>query len=497
MSFLILRALLSAIRISDMHVVFILLLIIVISFVVFAWRFGGRNRFFVTFFIVFLSVSLSFFSVFSVFAQNSPNGHKLQTVAGVFIQRPGGSANPVSTEYFTMMFGDKKKWLAPTLYDQTKASVLKALDQGVWGVYQVEGTDSKGRSYKYVKMFWMDDSREPTTISAQNFPSYTVFTFMPPVGHCFKEVSLNLDGQVVSFTESGSDKLSCGLHMLDTRSHKLFLFSGDYVLHSSAEGLVDSLPKGVDDIPFIPLFWYKVEKLNFWGVYNGLGQVQGGAGDIEKPKLDFNNWLWKVYNADDNFNIRGDPLFSYKTAGFNYDFTTYGNYIVTVEYDIHPPRVPPANVKPLKFTFKLKIDGSSYSSTSYDTCDSDGNCKVPEESCEFYSDAAARIQCRMRKAFNFGVFGPSLTAVNQMFSSFIVKQPKCLIPLSDTAVLGRTVSFSSFQSGVCARSDQLRQSFSVVPVLLNFFLAILLLAMIVGVVNRVTNPHDNKIVEAP
>ena len=103
----------------------------------------------------------------------------------------------------------------------------------------------------------------------------------------------------------------------------------------------------------------------------------------------------------------------------------------------------------------------------------------------------------MRKAFNFGVFGPSLTAVNQMFSSFIVKQPKCLIPLSDTAVLGRTVSFSSFQSGVCARSDQLRQSFSVVPVLLNFFLAILLLAMIVGVVNRVTNPHDNKIVEAP
>ena len=44
-----------------MHVVFILLLIIVISFVVFAWRPGGRNRFFVTFLLYFFQFRFRFF----------------------------------------------------------------------------------------------------------------------------------------------------------------------------------------------------------------------------------------------------------------------------------------------------------------------------------------------------------------------------------------------------------------------------------------------------
>lgn len=241
----------------------------------------------------------------------------------------------------------RKNGGAPSLFETTKASILKAHDSGVWGVYQIEATDSDDRPIKYVRMFWMDDSRAETTIRASHTSSYSMFSFSPPKGHCFKEITLMPHGSVVSTTEHG--RLYCGGHTLFSHKNKLFIFSGNYKLDPSASGLVEELPKGIDDIPFTPLFWYKVEKLNFWGAYNGLGHKLGGTSDVVKPKLDFSNWLWKVYSANGNFEKQGDPLFTYKTAGFNYDFTTYGNYVITVEYDIHPPRVAPENVKPLKF----------------------------------------------------------------------------------------------------------------------------------------------------
>ncbi len=475
-----------------MNILFVYLLVLVFAaFVIFL--FGRRSRFFV---LVAALLSTVFLPFFSASAQQFP---PFNLANGIYLKSPDGERVYHTSDHYSLIL----KNLNPNYKDdpsRNKAAFERdfnrSLNNGTWALVQRSGRGDNGKEYGFYELYF-NYSRDCNIQLQLRGDIYYFFSGSDNPDCRFRRASF--DANPISNYYGDSD-LNSAFQVSLKRGDSLvalFLFNGDYSLAPGLEGLDIEIPKGVDDMPFIPLFWYKVEKLNFWGVYNGLGHVQGGSSDLEKPELDFNNWLWKVYNADDNFNIRGDPLFSYKTAGFNYDFTTYGNYIVTVEYDIHPPRVPPANVKPLKFTFKLKIDGSSYSSTSYDTCDSDGNCKVPEESCEFYSDAAARIQCRMRKAFNFGVFGPSLTAVNQMFSSFIVKRPKCLIPLSDTAVLGRTVSFSFFQSGVCARSDQLRQSFSVVPVLLNFLLAILILAMIVGIVNRVTNPHDNKIVEAP
>lgn len=450
--------------------------------------------------ILFSTLSVALLTASSASAQTADQ-YPFFTSQGVYRQSPGGEVEDHTTDW-QAFFWTKYKERNLSDYTALKASFDNALQNGgAWGVVQRDSVNSRGKAYKLYYIFWSEKADCNFHITRSNDPVYTTYTLssrkINDTGCKFHIVAMDTFpyslspsySQVISTRQSGSK---------GDDYYRLFLFTGDYTVQEGIDKEKLQIPKGIDDIPFTPLFWYRVEKLNFLGVYNGLSHKMGGASDAIKPKLDFTNWLWKVYSADGNFEKQGDPLFTYRTAGFNYDFTTYGNYVVTVEYDIHPPRVPPENVKPLKFEFKLKVDGSSYSSTSYELCDNTGRCEpLKEESCELYQDVAARVQCRMRKAFDFGVFGPSLTSINQLFTSFIVKEPKCVIPLADTTVAGHRVSFSSFQSEVCSKAEQFRSNFSILPLVVNFSLAVLVLLMIVGLINRLTNPHDNNIVEAP
>lgn len=450
--------------------------------------------------VLFSTLSVALFGASSANAQTADQ-FPFYTSQGVYRQVPGSQVEDHTTDW-QAFFWDNFKKRNTSDYTTLKASFDKAIqDGGAWGVVQRDGISDSKQPYKMYYIFWTEKANCDFHIIRSDNPTYTFYYL-----NSRKTSDPGCRVYTVAMDTFAYSSGSSYSQLISSRSsssrgdtyQRLFLFTGDYTVQDGIDKEKLQIPKGIDDIPFTPLFWYKVEKLNFWGAYNGLGHKLGGTSDVIKPKLDFSNWLWKVYSANGDFEKQGDPLFTYKTAGFNYDFTTYGNYVITVEYDIHPPRVAPENVKPLKFEFKLRVDGSSYSSTSYETCDNAGNCKpLEEESCEFYKDIAGRVQCRMRKAFDFGVFGPSLTAINQLFTSFIVKESRCAIPLADATVAGRRVSFSSLQSEVCSKAERFRSTFPVFPLVINFSLATLVLLMVAGLINRLTNPHDNKIVEAP
>lgn len=59
--------------------------------------------------ILFSTLSVALFGASSASAQ-TPAGHKLQTTPSLVLQEANKAPVDVSTDYFTRIFGDKKKW---------------------------------------------------------------------------------------------------------------------------------------------------------------------------------------------------------------------------------------------------------------------------------------------------------------------------------------------------------------------------------------------------
>lgn len=145
----------------------------------------------------------------------------------------------------------------------------------------------------------------------------------------------------------------------------------------------------------------------------------------------------------------------------------------------------------------LNIDGSSYSGdTKNEVCDVSGFCQPPEQICYAQEDFFSKMTCRMERQMNFGLLNPSINAFKGLLTNMTVpNNPECHVPLSDVQVQGHTFPLSQYSSAACGHAATFRNHFPIVPILLNFLLAMLVLYLLVQIINRLMDDKQNHIIE--
>lgn len=250
----------------------------------------------------------------------------------------------------------------------------------------------------------------------------------------------------------------------------------------SGEMIPDTYAPAVPTDPLID--WWLTDKLVFSARYlNNLGIANTA-------------WTWKIFPADDNFQITGDPIHtSDEIQGINmftYTFAEKGKYIARASFRIPAPGLPPPPEVRTTLDIQLNVDGY-YQRGGTNHCQ-DGICNVPVIECAIQPTYLDRLNCKVEQMFNFGLLNPSLIAFRSLLSSFVVPtSPNCSIPLPNVQITpGRVFPLSSYSSIVCTRAEQLRNKFPIAPIVVNFALAMLLLWMIVRIINRIldNNKHD-------
>lgn len=246
--------------------------------------------------------------------------------------------------------------------------------------------------------------------------------------------------------------------------------------------LPDSYAPPVQTDPLID--WWLTDKLVFSARY------------LDNLGIDNTAWTWKIFPADDNFQITGDPIYtSDEIQGINmftYTFAEKGKYIARASFRIPAPGLPPPPEVRTTLDIQLNVDGY-YQRGGTNHCQ-DGICNVPVIECAIQPTYLDRLNCKVEQMFNFGLLNPSLIAFRSLLSSFVVPtSPNCSIPLPNVQITpGRVFPLSSYSSIVCTRAEQLRNKFPIAPIVVNFALAMLLLWMIVKIINRIldNNKHD-------
>lgn len=130
---------------------------------------------------------------------------------------------------------------------------------------------------------------------------------------------------------------------------------------------------------------------------------------------------WLVYEADDDYSIVGDPIYTEINNhisvddGFDYKFSKTGKYVLTIGVTSLPPYLPiPDDYRPMPIVVQLNVDGTDFSgSTTAEGCQ-DGYCEVqsPYEDCsEYGTDIAGAIGCH---------FGNMLVALKIMLTFLFV-----------------------------------------------------------------------------
>jgi hypothetical protein len=118
------------------------------------------------------------------------------------------------------------------------------------------------------------------------------------------------------------------------------------------------------------------------------------------------------------------------------------------------------------------------------------------EDCSKTQDMMSNIICVAKKQFHVGIINPSITAMKDLFQSFIVPdEPQCGFALVDiTIASGETFPVSDLPDVICNQATTLRQAFPIASVLVNFSLAYLLLTLIIGVINKLFRHDDTDII---
>jgi hypothetical protein len=201
---------------------------------------------------------------------------------------------------------------------------------------------------------------------------------------------------------------------------------------------------------------------------------------------------------------------------YSKDLTEYGDYTLTATYLVQQcyrypsyPATPdycfyiPLNTELPQYDFTstttyLQANGQSITGdTKNEQCDVSGFCVDPATICFSQPDFFSTMTCKLNKQMNVGLLNPSISAFKNLFTSLTVPAiPTCYIPLQDVVISsGQSYPLSLYSAKACASAQQFRNAFPILSILINFFLAMLVLFMLVKIINRLTDHKETDIIE--
>lgn len=229
----------------------------------------------------------------------------------------------------------------------------------------------------------------------------------------------------------------------------------------------------------------------------------GGLTNVDNTCVLF---TWNLYKTSDPSTVVNTQSFQNTVEHFRFTVTGDDSYSLLLG-----PSVPsPCNLHPdpsiiwQPSIVQIKIDGSSYSGSTYNSdCSlsaTGANCvtKSTEQVCIDSSghDFVSTANCKLQAAFNIGLINPSIESFKAIFTSFTVPDnPSCSLDIPNVTVSGHVFPMSSYPSQICSSAAQLRTAFPIAPTMVNFFFALLNLFLIVQLINRLADLNHNDMIE--
>lgn len=125
-----------------------------------------------------------------------------------------------------------------------------------------------------------------------------------------------------------------------------------------------------------------------------------------------------------------------------------------------------------------------------------GFCETPDTNCSLMDDFVDKTVCEMNKQLNFGVINPSITAFRKLFTAFVVPpNPSCSLQIPNATINGQTIQSSQIVANACNQAQNLRSTFTIIPILVNFVFALLILQVVVAIINRLTDNSKHDLIE--
>jgi hypothetical protein len=116
--------------------------------------------------------------------------------------------------------------------------------------------------------------------------------------------------------------------------------------------------------------------------------------------------------------------------------------------------------------------------------------------CSTIGDFPTRINCAVQASFSTGIINPSINAVKGLITSVIVPpSPPCGFSLGSANISGYNFDTTSFAPTLCRTTTDIRSHFPIVLIAINFLFAVFILYLIIKIFNKLTNPHDNDIIQ--
>jgi len=303
--------------------------------------------------------------------------------------------------YFKSLTTAQTHFSSQATLDAYKASFDIALQQGgSWGVSTQ--LSASAPQYQTVNVMWSEVAGANITFSgtnvilnrANNQNSLRMFTFI------IKGVHDGGGSCVAEWVNPTNNNTSIIISTQTTVASPIrnAFYGGDYTV-SYPIGYAGKPIKSVYNPPdtFYPDFTYTVDILEFTAQY---------LGNVPYTNTSLVNLRWRIVGKD-NAGLYNQIIADIDTpeeVAVNYTFETTGDYEIWLDYEINPPGQldPPDKVKTM--VQRIKVDGSTYtSSTTQSECTS-GVCNQPDiyEDCTtFGANIVSGFSCVMR---NFGIY---------------------------------------------------------------------------------------------
>lgn len=399
---------------------------------------------------------------------------------------------------------DETKWynINDPANQTMRTSFQNALDHGSWGVTQLTGFQSATSGYQHmVYVYWREDRNVPITFDGANSVIAT------------QSNGVLISNRNIHFGNGGCEGIISAPQLGNntyTVSNDLAPFTFTPTTAAESYGQANLFAN------------YPVE---YPAGYTGLAvkdSYQAPQIDTISPEIEYTVNNKKVtLKYKDNIQHQSCPVMNWSYSKqpdptaldsqfdkdpddpYEVEVAEYGKHIFIADLHVPTPCAPfPADPQVVPMLLTLDIDGSSFTGSTADlVCTPNGtdyNGCLPEESisCNEQDSFMDTMTCRFNKSVNMGLINPSINEFKNLFTSFTVSDPTCDIPVQNVALMpGHSFPLSDYSDYACTSAAQFRQAFPIAPILLNFFLAMVVLTMIVRIINRLLDHKHNDIIE--
>lgn len=355
------------------------------------------KRFFLATLAIFLIVLSSVFYEVSNASAASPFDTTYKSVDSMILN-DGGACSPALTPTdittdWSQFITNSDNWNDPnnTTLQAMRTSFLKAVDSGRWGV-------SINQSQTSAYVFWTEDTSLALNWSADS-STRTIGAY--------------------STTDSGVHTVSIS-QLCSFGLNKFGIMSFNYYTFHNIDGFYDVAKEDLAGTRIINNLFIYTDFPNYPDGYEGVIIPDSYAPPIQTDplidwwltdKLVFNaryldnlgiantSWTWKIFSADDNFQITGDPIYtSDEIQGINmftYTFAEKGKYIARASFHVPAPGLPPPSEVRTSIDIQLNVDGY-YQRGGTNHCQ-DGICTVPVIDCKILPSIVDRLNCKVEQ----------------------------------------------------------------------------------------------------